>query len=293
LAKKKCVELKVLTTDTAGPWRTQRLAVEGFPTYFEDGYRVYFCRKLFGRDFSPSLLFRLWPMIGWADIVHLTAVYSAPTIPALLMCRLLHKPLVWSPRGALQRWERTSKPGLKWAWEMICGTLIRSDGSFLHVTADQEAVATRTRIPGIAIAVIPNGVDVPSGLPPRTWTPEGILRLIFLGRLHPIKGIENLLRGDDPKGRWLLTFAFGLIHGFGFASVLRELGVGANGSSIAVPLVSFNLGVEIGQIVIPGLVLPVIWKLRSNPSFVRRAVPVGSLLVALLGSYWFIQRVWF
>jgi len=106
-------------------------------------------------------------------------------------------------------------------------------------------------------------------------------------------GIENLLRGDDPKGRWLLTFAFGLIHGFGFASVLRELGVGANGSSIAVPLVSFNLGVEIGQIVIPGLVLPVIWKLRSNPSFVRRAVPVGSLLVALLGSYWFIQRVWF
>jgi len=106
-------------------------------------------------------------------------------------------------------------------------------------------------------------------------------------------GIGNLLRGDDPKGRWLLTFAFGLIHGFGFASVLRELGVGANGSSIAVPLVSFNLGVEIGQIVIAGLVLPVIWKLRSNPSFVRRAVPVGSLLVALLGSYWFIQRVWF
>src|ERR1051325_7034280 len=43
-------------------------------------------------------------------------------------------------------------------------------------------------------------------------------------------GVENLFRGDDPKGRWLLTFAFGLIHGFGFASVLRELGVGANGS---------------------------------------------------------------
>src|SRR5262249_39224796 len=42
-------------------------------------------------------------------------------------------------------------------------------------------------------------------------------------------GVENLLRGDDPKGRWILTFAFGLIHGFGFASVLRELGVGANG----------------------------------------------------------------
>ncbi len=105
-------------------------------------------------------------------------------------------------------------------------------------------------------------------------------------------GVENLFRGDDPKGRWLLTFAFGLIHGFGFASVLRELGVGANGSGIAVPLVSFNLGVEVGQIVIAALVLPVIWKLRTRPLFITRWVPACSVLVALLGSYWFVQRVW-
>ena len=49
---------------------------------------------------------------------------------------------------------------------------------------------------------------------------------------------------------------------------------------IVVPLVSFNLGVEVGQIVVAGLALPVIWKLRTNPAFVRRAVPVGSALVA-------------
>jgi hydrogenase/urease accessory protein HupE len=106
-------------------------------------------------------------------------------------------------------------------------------------------------------------------------------------------GIENLLRGDDPKGRWLLTFAFGLIHGFGFASVLRELGVGANGSSIAVPLISFNLGVELGQLFIAGLALPIIWKLRERPMFLQRWVPACSVLVAILGSYWFVQRVWF
>jgi len=106
-------------------------------------------------------------------------------------------------------------------------------------------------------------------------------------------GIENLFRGDDPKGRWLLTFAFGLIHGFGFASVLKELGVGANGSGITVPLVSFNLGVELGQIIIAGLVLPVIWKLRTKPQFITRWVPACSVVVALLGGYWFVQRVWF
>jgi hydrogenase/urease accessory protein HupE len=106
-------------------------------------------------------------------------------------------------------------------------------------------------------------------------------------------GIENLLRGDDPKGRWLLTFAFGLIHGFGFASVLRELGVGADGRGIALPLVSFNLGVELGQVAIAALALPVIWQLRSRPQFVRQWVPACSVLVAVLGSYWFVQRVWF
>jgi len=105
-------------------------------------------------------------------------------------------------------------------------------------------------------------------------------------------GIENLLRGDDPKGRWILTFAFGLIHGFGFASVLRELGVGENGNSIVVPLVSFNLGVELGQIVVAGLILPIIWKLRTRPFFVRRWVPAGSLAVAVLGAYWFVERIW-
>src|SRR5207237_10409361 len=78
-------------------------------------------------------------------------------------------------------------------------------------------------------------------------------------------GIENVFRGDDPKGRWLLTFGFGLIHGLGFASALKDVGVGSNGKSIAVPVVSFNLGVELGQIVIAGLVLPLIWKLRARP----------------------------
>jgi len=106
-------------------------------------------------------------------------------------------------------------------------------------------------------------------------------------------GLENAFRGDDPNGRWLLTFAFGLIHGFGFASVLRELGVGANGSGITVPLVSFNLGVELGQLVVAGLVLPVIWKLRTRPVFIARWVPACSLAVALLGGFWFVQRVWF
>lgn len=106
-------------------------------------------------------------------------------------------------------------------------------------------------------------------------------------------GLENIFSRGEPKGRWVLTFAFGLIHGFGFATVLRELGVGANGSSLAVPLISFNLGVELGQIAVAALVLPLIWKWRTRPGFAHRWVPAASTALTLLGGFWFVQRVWF
>ncbi len=105
-------------------------------------------------------------------------------------------------------------------------------------------------------------------------------------------GVENLLRGDDPKGRRLLTFGFGLIHGFGFASVLREMGVGSRVGGVALPLFSFNLGVELGQIIIAAAALPIIWRLRANPVFIARWARPCSAIIVLLGGFWFVQRVW-
>jgi hydrogenase/urease accessory protein HupE len=105
-------------------------------------------------------------------------------------------------------------------------------------------------------------------------------------------GIENIVCKGNPPRRWLLTFVFGLIHGFGFAAVLRELGIGAHGGVI-LPLFSFNLGVELGQIAVAALALPVIWQLRKSEFFLRKELPACSVVVALLGVYWFVQRVWF
>jgi hypothetical protein len=105
-------------------------------------------------------------------------------------------------------------------------------------------------------------------------------------------GIENLLRSDVPKARQLVTFGFGLIHGFGFASVLREMGIGAGTAGIALPLLSFNVGVELGQILVAAMALPIIWKLRAKPVFIARWGPVCSAAVVLLGSFWFAERVW-
>src|SRR5262245_25755114 len=105
-------------------------------------------------------------------------------------------------------------------------------------------------------------------------------------------GIENLLRGDLPNARRMVAFGFGLIHGFGFASALREAGIGSGTGGIVLPLFSFNLGVELGQIMVAALVLPIIWKLRENPMFIARWAPACSAAVVLLGSFWFVQRVW-
>lgn len=107
-------------------------------------------------------------------------------------------------------------------------------------------------------------------------------------------GVENLLRsGREPPGRWALTFAFGLVHGLGFASVLRDLGVGVGGQGIAMPLFAFNVGVELGQIAIASVVLPLVWRLRKNETFVRRGIPLLSAIVAAAGLYWLLERTIF
>jgi hydrogenase/urease accessory protein HupE len=125
-----------------------------------------------------------------------------------------------------------------------------------------------------------NVINLPSGI----VEPLIALSIIYVG-------VENLLRREVKK-RWLLTFAFGLVHGFGFASVLREIGIGADGSA-AIPLLSFNLGVEAGQIAIAALILPLIWKLKTQPKFALRFAPICSLLIAVAGGYWLIERTMF
>jgi hydrogenase/urease accessory protein HupE len=104
-------------------------------------------------------------------------------------------------------------------------------------------------------------------------------------------GLENIFR-KEIKDRWMVTYFFGLIHGFGFASALQEVGIG-KGFGVIEPLLSFNLGVEIGQIAVVLLALPLLWKLQKHQFFSTRFVPMGSVLVVLAGLYWLVERILF
>jgi hydrogenase/urease accessory protein HupE len=103
-------------------------------------------------------------------------------------------------------------------------------------------------------------------------------------------GLENMVRSNLER-RWLLTFAFGLVHGLGFASVLREMGVGVNGAAALKPLLAFNLGVETGQIGIAAIALPVILTLGKRPRLALYLRPATSLAVVAMGTWWLFERV--
>jgi glycosyltransferase involved in cell wall biosynthesis len=188
------VELRVMTTDTSGPRRQDRLSAEEMDERAFPGYRVRFHRKAFGADFSPSHLLALWRGVAWSDVVHVTAVYSSPTLPALLAARILRKPVVWSPRGALQRWKESRRVFAKRVWDKACDLLLHPARSALHVTSHQEAEDSARHIRQAKPYVLGNGVDTPETLPEREWRPAGQLRLLYLGRLDPKKGIDNLLQ---------------------------------------------------------------------------------------------------
>lgn len=108
-------------------------------------------------------------------------------------------------------------------------------------------------------------------------------------------GLENLLRLDKTTDwRWIVAFGFGLIHGMGFASALREnIGTHLPGSTglLVSALLVFNLGVEIGQILIVAALFPLLMVMRRrNPLVARRVIAVASVAVVVMGMSWFLDR---
>jgi glycosyltransferase involved in cell wall biosynthesis len=181
--------VRVLTTDANG-WGT-RLDAPSMAAYaHRDGIEVQYCARVARQSASLELLGALAEQIRWADVVHLHAAYSFPTIPTLIAARLLKRPVIWTPHGALQRWSGSRRVGFKSLWEKVC-VAVGSRELVFHLTSADEVAETRARFPHATIGLIPNGVEIPQAL---CREPRGAkLRLGFVGRLDPKKGIENLL----------------------------------------------------------------------------------------------------
>ncbi|MBX3326061.1 MAG: HupE/UreJ family protein [Nitrospira sp.] len=102
--------------------------------------------------------------------------------------------------------------------------------------------------------------------------------LAGLGNLHPTM----------MTPRWMIAFGFGLIHGFGFAAVLTDLVLPQD--SLLLSLVSFNVGVELGQLAIVSAFLPLAYLIRHSWSYPRLVLTGGSLAVIAIALVWFSER---
>jgi hydrogenase/urease accessory protein HupE len=102
--------------------------------------------------------------------------------------------------------------------------------------------------------------------------------------------LENVLRRGGASRRWLVSFAFGLIHGFGFAEALQPLALPP--WPLARALLGFNLGVETGQALVITLTIPLALWARGG-SVPGRAARTASLAVALIGTVWLVERIFF
>ena len=196
-------EVRTLTTNTNGLEAV--LPVDTERELLLDNFSVRYCPRRLRHSVSPELLRVLPEYVRWADVVHLTAVYNFPTFPTFAAARRYGKPVVWSPRGALQRWAGSRRPVLKSLWERVTRE-IAPDSVVLHVTSEQERMESLRRFPDFRAEVIPNGIETP----PVTSRDEsnGTLRLLFIGRIDPKKGIENLLDACAQLAfPWTLTIA--------------------------------------------------------------------------------------
>lgn len=116
---------------------------------------------------------------------------------------------------------------------------------------------------------------------PSRWVEATIAASVVIAALNNLFPIFR-------ERRWMMAFAFGLIHGFGFASVLRDLGLPQD--ALVLALVGFNLGVEAGQLAIVVAFLPVAYALRQSWFYQRLILLGGSFLIAAVASVWLAER---
>jgi hypothetical protein len=147
--------------------------------------------------------------------------------------------------------------------------------SFLDVA---KVVTAFTAAHSITLSLAALGVVA---LPSR-WVESAIALSVVLAALNNVFPVVS-------GGRWMAAFGFGLLHGFGFAGALQDLGLPTQG--LALSLAGFNVGVELGQLAIVAVFLPIAFVLRDTVAYRRVMLRFGSAAIATIASVWLVERV--
>jgi hypothetical protein len=167
---------------------------------------------------------------------------------------------------------------------LLPAVLYRESGAWLPVASLRAALAEVLKI--VTAFTLAHSITLSLAtldfiaLPSR-WVESAIALSVILAALN---NLYPLVRDK----RWTVAFAFGLVHGLGFANVLKDLGLPANALLLA--LVAFNLGVEVGQLGIVAGFLPLAHGFRRSPWYRKGFLYLGSTLIALLAAIWLAER---
>ncbi len=159
--------------------------------------------------------------------------------------------------------------------------------------ADNWLPATQPRDVAVSVAKVVTAFTVAHSItlalavldiynPPSRWVESIIAASVIVAAAN---NLWPLMTED----RWKMTFVFGLVHGFGFASVLKDLGLSQGG--LVSSLLGFNLGVELGQLVVVAVVLPLAWAWRDTRFYQRWVLRGGSVLIIVLAGIWLAERL--
>jgi len=167
---------------------------------------------------------------------------------------------------------------------LLPAVLVRANGSWRPAPALRGAVLDVVKV--VTAFTIAHSITLSLAALQVITLPSRLVESVIAASV--VLAALNNLWGRVERGRWAIAFVFGLIHGFGFASVLTDLGLPQG--ALVLALVGFNAGVELGQLAIVLAFLPMAFWLRGTAFYRIGVLKAGSGLIALLALWWFIQR---
>ncbi len=209
------VDLEVMTTDADGPHALdvpigRVVDVEGVKV------RYYRCWPRNSMVFSAPLVAALHAEMPRFDIAHVTGAFVIPSTAACRAARSANRPYVVSPRGSCRTWALRQKRWKKLPYWHLVERSNLERAAAIHVTSEVEKLELEELLPGARSFLVPNGVVLPEVVPDVVRAPR---RVVFLGRLHPVKALDRLLEalsrldlmlpgveavfaGPDDVGEW-------------------------------------------------------------------------------------------
>jgi hypothetical protein len=207
------------------------------------------------------------------------------------------------PDGPVRAFEFTSDPGLLRldpGWRQAALRFVQS--GFFHILDGTDHLLFlfclvipfrrfRALIPVVTAFTVAHSITLIASAynlgPDALWFPPLIEMLIAVSIVY--MALENIVGGSTVERRWMIAFGFGLVHGFGFSFALRET-LQFAGSHLLTSLLSFNLGVELGQLLVLALFIPLLEILFRFVVAERMGTIILSALVAHTGWHWALER---